>query len=224
MNGPPSDASDTELLRAHVEGDPDAFGQLFSRHRDRLWAVALRTMGNREDAADGLQDGMIAAFRRAGSFRGEAAVTTWLHRIVVNACLDRLRAAKVRRADALPDDLEDRGGRGSLVTQDGTHDPADLSVAGDRRERVLAALATLPPAQRAALVLVDMEGYPVQEVADMLGCAEGTVKSRCFRGRARLAELLSDLDPTATEPDEGNQADGRPVRTPDQPRGPPPAG
>jgi RNA polymerase sigma-70 factor (ECF subfamily) len=124
----------------------------------------------------------------------------------------------------LPDDLEDRGGRGSLVTQDGTHDPADLSVIADRRERVLAALDTLPPAQRAALVLVDMEGYPVQEVADMLGCAEGTVKSRCFRGRARLAELLSDLDPTATEPDEGNQADSRPVRTPDQPRGPPPAG
>ena len=224
MNGPLSDASDTELLRAHVEGDPDAFGHLFSRHRDRLWAVALRTMGTREDAADGLQDGMIAAFRRAGSFRGEAAVTTWLHRIVVNACLDRLRAAKVRRAEALPDDLEDHGGRGSLTTQDGTHDPADLSVAADRRKRVLDALDTLPPAQRAALVLVDMEGYPVQEVADMLGCAEGTVKSRCFRGRARLAELLGDLDPTATEPDEGNQADGRPVRTPDQPRGPPPAG
>jgi RNA polymerase sigma-70 factor (ECF subfamily) len=218
--GPP----DADLLRAHVEGDPEAFGVLFSRHRDRLWAVALRTMGNPEDAADGLQDGMIAAFRRAASFRGEAAVTTWLHRIVVNACLDRLRAAKVRRAEALPDDLEDRGGRGSLLTRDGTHDPADLSVAADRRRRVLAALAALPPAQRAALVLVDMEGYPVHEVAEMLGCAEGTVKSRCFRGRARLAELLSDLDPTIQEPDGGNHQGDRPVRTPDQPRGPPPAG
>ena len=183
----------------------------------------MRTMGNPEDAADGLQDGMIAAFRRAGSFRGEAAVTTWLHRIVVNACLDRLRAAKVRRADALPDDLDDHGGRGSLVTQDGTHDPADLSVAADRRRRVLEALGTLPAPQRAALVLVDMEGYPVHEVAKMLGCAEGTVKSRCFRGRARLAELLGDLDPTAPEAPEGNQADGRSVPTGDQPRGPPAA-
>jgi RNA polymerase sigma-70 factor, ECF subfamily len=218
-----STASDAELLRAHVEGDPEAFGELFTRHRDRLWAVAMRTMGNPEDAADGLQDGMIAAFRRAGSFRGEAAVTTWLHRVVVNACLDRLRAAKVRRADALPDDLEDRGGRGSLVTQDGTHDPADLSVAAERRRRVLDALATLPAAQRAALVLVDMEGYPVHEVAEMLGCAEGTVKSRCFRGRARLAELLGDLDPTATQPAAGNQAGSEPVPTDDQPRGPPPA-
>ena len=89
-----------------MDGDADAFGILFRRHRDRLWAVALRTMSNPEDAADGLQDGMIAAYRRAGSFRGDAAVTTWLHRVVVNACLDRLRAAKVRRAEPLPDDLD----------------------------------------------------------------------------------------------------------------------
>src|SRR5690606_7194788 len=104
-----SGASDQDLLQAHVDGDPDAFGELFARHRDRLWAVALRTTGNPDDAADGLQDGMVAAFRRAGSFRGEAAVTTWLHRVVVNACLDRLRAAKVRRTSAMPDDVEDRG-------------------------------------------------------------------------------------------------------------------
>ena len=133
----------------------------------------MRTMGNPEDAADGLQDGLISAYRRAGSFRGEAAVTTWLHRIIVNACLDRLRAAKVRRAEPLPDDLDDHGGRGSLVSADATADPADLSVAADRRRQVLAALDTLPPAQKAALVLVDMEGYPVSEVAEMLGVRRG---------------------------------------------------
>jgi RNA polymerase sigma-70 factor (ECF subfamily) len=228
-----TDRPDIDLLRAHVDGDPDAFGELFARHRDRLWAVALRTMGNPEDAADGLQDGMVAAFRRAGSFRGEAAVTTWLHRIVVNACLDRIRAAKVRRTESLPDDLEEHG-RGSLVTSNqaagtGIDDPADLSVAADRRRRVLAALDTLPAGQRAALVLVDMEGYPVQEVATMLGCAEGTVKSRCFRGRARLAELLGDLAPGgdgdadhAAEPARGrNRTGGRPVPSGDAPRGPP---
>ena len=110
--------SDHDLLRAHVDGDADAFGELFARHRDRLWAVALRTMGNPEDAADGLQDGMIAAFRRAASFRGEAAVTTWLHRVVVNACLDRLRAAKIRRFDSLPDDVEDRGTLVATATHD----------------------------------------------------------------------------------------------------------
>ena len=127
-------ASDAELLALHVDGDPGAFGELFARHRDRLWAVALRTMGNPEDAADGLQEGMIAAFRRAGSFRGESAVTTWLHRVVVNACLDRLRAMKVRRAEALPDDLEERADRGSLVSStDAELDPAELTVADERR-------------------------------------------------------------------------------------------
>src|SRR3954468_2718843 len=105
--------TDQELLAAHVAGDPDAFGTLFGRHRDRLWAVALRTMGNPHDAADGLQDGLVAAYRRASTFRGDAAVTTWLHRVVVNACLDRLRAAKVRRTDALPDDLDEHRDRGS---------------------------------------------------------------------------------------------------------------
>jgi RNA polymerase sigma-70 factor, ECF subfamily len=224
VTGTYQDSDDAALLRAHVGGDREAFGELVRRHRDRLWAVALRTLGDREEAADAVQDALISAYRSADRFRGDAAVTTWLHRIVVNACLDRMRAAKVRRADPLPDDLEDRGGRGSLVTQDGTHDPADVSVAAERRRRVLDALETLPPAQRAALVLVDMEGYPVQEVAEMLGCAEGTVKSRCFRGRARLAALLGDLDPTAAEPSEGNLADDRPVPTGDQPRGPPVAG
>ncbi|WP_137294592.1 RNA polymerase sigma factor SigM [Nocardioides dongxiaopingii] len=195
--------TDAELLAAHVAGDPQAFGELFGRHRDRLWGVALRTMGTPEDAADGLQDGMVAAFRRAASYRGEAQVTTWLHRVVVNACLDRLRAAKVRRAEALPDDLEEYGGRGSLATSTRSEaevDPADLSVAAEQRRQVLAALQQLPEEQRAALVLVDMEGYPVADVARMLDCAVGTVKSRCSRGRSRLAVLLSDLVPPARGP------------------------
>jgi RNA polymerase sigma-70 factor, ECF subfamily len=218
--------SDHDLLRAHVAGDPDAFGTLFHRHRDRLWAVALRTMGNREDAADGLQDGMVAAYRRAGTFRGDAAVTTWLHRVVVNACLDRLRAAKVRRTESLPDDLEEYRDRGSVATASpATEDPADRSVREERRRAVLDALRTLPPEQRAALVLVDMEGYPVAEAAAMLDCAVGTVKSRCSRGRTRLAELLAPLrddhdgDPGHVAP--GNRPPSGSVGSTDAPRGPP---
>ena len=219
--------TDPELLRAHVDGDDAAFGVLFGRHRDRLWAVALRTVGNPEDAADGLQDGMIAAYRRADSFRGEAQVTTWLHRVVVNACLDRLRAAKVRRAEPLPDDLDDYGDRGSLtVASPATDDPADVSVRDERRGQVLAALRELPVEQRAALVLVDMEGYSVAEAADILDCAVGTVKSRCSRGRARLAGLLGHLmgedgsDTGHAEP--GNPDAAPPVRSQKAPRAPPP--
>ncbi len=218
-----SEASDAELLAAHVAGDAEAFGELFSRHRDRLWAVALRTMGNPEDAADGLQEAMVAAFRRAGSFRGDAAVTTWLHRVVVNSCLDRLRAMKVRRAEALPDDLEERGDRGSLSSStDAAVDPAELVVADERRRLVLDALASLPADMRAALVLVDMEGYSVAEVAQMLDCAEGTVKSRCSRGRAKLAPLLGVLAPTQTEQPDPRNAPATPdVGVGGSPRGPP---
>src|SRR6266567_1026351 len=95
--------ADHELLRRHVAGDADAFGELFRRHRDRLWAVALRTLCDPDEAADALQDAMVSAFRRAADFRGESAVTTWLHRIMVNASLDRLRRRSARaRARLLP--------------------------------------------------------------------------------------------------------------------------
>jgi RNA polymerase sigma-70 factor (ECF subfamily) len=187
-------ADDRALLRAHVAGDPDAFGTLFARHRDRLWAVALRTTGDPEEAADALQDAVVAAFRRADGYRGEAAVTTWLHRIVVNACLDRLRRRRTRTTVPLP---EDQGTGGTAAELPGfaragaaVVDPADLAVDADRRAAVLDALGTLPPDQRAALVLVDMEGYSVEETAAILRCAPGTVKSRCSRARARLLPLL----------------------------------
>jgi len=185
-----SEATDADLLARHVAGDPDAFGELFRRHRDRMWAVALRTIGNPELAADAVQEAFIAAFRRADRFRGDSAVTTWLHRITVNCAIDRLRREKP--ADPLPEidpaDRHDRYGQ--------------TETALDVRE----ALATLPEAQRMALVLVDMHGLSVAEAAAVLEVPEGTIKSRCARGRAALAPLLrphdtarSDVQP-AVEP------------------------
>ncbi|GAA3622416.1 RNA polymerase sigma factor SigM [Microlunatus ginsengisoli] len=193
----PAGPDDAALLAAHVAGDPEAFATLVGRHRDRLWAVALRTMRNPEDAADALQDAYVAAFRRADTFRGEAAVTTWLHRIVVNACLDRLRRARSRPSEALPQE-EDRAAELAAAA---TVDPIEEK---EQQNMVAAALATLNPDQRAALVLVDMEGYSVEEAAQLLGCAVGTVKSRCARGRARLLPLLRPLhDPADDAGDPG---------------------
>ena len=174
------DASDRALMARHLDGDPDAFGELFRRHRDRLWAVAVRTTHDRELAADCVQDGFVNAFRRAGSYRGDAAVSTWLHRIVVNACLDRLRRERdvLRRAGDVADiDVVDRHDR---------HGEAETGL------DVRAALAALPEHQRLALVLVDMHGMPVAEAAEVLEVAVGTVKSRCARGREALAALLAD--------------------------------
>ena len=166
--------TDKDLLQLHVEGHDAAFGELFRRHKDRMWAVALRTVRDPELASDCVQDAFIAAFRRAGSFRGEAAVTTWLHRIVVNACLDRLR--RRRPTSELPE----------LGLPDRHDDHASTEVRLDIHE----ALAKLPEGQRAALVLVDLHAVPVAEAAVILGVAEGTIKSRCARGRAALAEHL----------------------------------
>ncbi|GAA0400280.1 RNA polymerase sigma factor SigM [Micromonospora gifhornensis] len=181
--------SDLDLLHAHVAGDRHAFGELFQRHRDRLWAVALRTLGDREEAADALQDAMLSAHRAAARFRGDAAVTTWLHRIVVNACLDRIRRRQAHPTVPLPDGVREPGdGHGT-----GGVEPAAPVRDHDTALVVREALATLPIEQRAALVLVDVQGYPVAEVARILGVAEGTVKSRCARGRARLAVLLGHL-------------------------------
>lgn len=173
---PLQERDDRELLRAHLDGDPDAFGELFRRHRDRMWAVALRTTRNRELAADCVQDAFISAFRRAGSYRGDAAVTTWLHRIVVNACLDRLR--RDRPTSQLPEhDLSDK---------------RDPQASVDTRLDVREALDRLPEGQRMALILVDMHGLSVAEAAAVLEVAEGTVKSRCSRGRDAMAELLRE--------------------------------
>ena len=173
--------TDRELLARHVAGDPDAFSEVVRRHQLRLWAVALRTVGDPDEAADALQDALLAAFRRAGTYRGEAAVTTWLHRIVVNACLDRMRRRSVRGTVPLPPD-----DAGPPTTRD---DIADR----ERTLDVVAALATLPPDQRLALVLVDVQGYPVADAAAILDVPTGTVKSRCARGRARLLPLLAHL-------------------------------
>jgi RNA polymerase sigma-70 factor (ECF subfamily) len=183
---PGSGRSDAELLRMHVAGDTEAFGVLFTRHRDRLWALAVRTLADPEEAADALQEAMISAFRRAGSFRGDSAVTTWLHRIVVNSCLDRMRRRAARPVTTGSDERTlDR-----LALSRAGPDPAsDSDIALDVR----AALRQLPPEQQAALVLVDMLGYPVADAALVLGVSVGTIKSRCARGRARLLPKLAFL-------------------------------
>lgn len=171
------DRSDAELLTAHVAGDPGAFGELYRRHEHRLRRLARRTTGCADDAEDALQDAMLSAHRSAESFRHNAAVGSWLHRIVVNACLDRLRRNSFHRVDLL-DEM-------AWVP--------DRTAEVDTALQVRAALRRLPAGQRAAVVAVDMQGYSIAAAATALGVAPGTVKSRCARGRAKLAILLGRI-------------------------------
>lgn len=173
-----TERSDAELLAAHVRGECRAFDQLIRRHHRRLHRLARLASACREDADDALQDAMLSAHRGAGSFRHDAAVGSWLHRIVLNACLDRLRHNNSRPVVPLRDEyaVADRTGQ------------VDTAIVVRR------ALMRLPVEQRATVVAVDMHGYSIAETAALLGVAEGTVKSRCARARVRLASLLGCLD------------------------------
>jgi len=173
--------SDAELLAAHVAGDRHAFDELFHRHQRQLHRLARLTSRTREDAEDALQDAMLSAHRGAGSFRYNAAVASWLHRIVINACLDRLRRAKAHPTTPLLD----------------VYPVADRTAHIETAIVVQRALMRLPVEQRAAVVAVDMQGYSIADTAQLLGVAEGTVKSRCARARVRLAGLLGHLDTDA---------------------------
>ena len=177
------DRSDGELLAAHVAGDRYAFEELFHRHHRQLYRLAQISSRTPEDAADALQDAMLSAHRSAPRFRHDASVSSWLYRIVVNACLDRLRRNKSHLTTALEDDVYHVGDPTPRV---------DTALVVER------ALMRLPVEQRAAVVAVDMQGFSVAETARLLGVAEGTVKSRCSRARAKLAETLDYFAPVAT--------------------------
>lgn len=172
--------SDAQLLAAHAAGDRHAFAELVSRHHGRLYRVARRTCRSAEDASEALQDALLAAHRYAGTVRHDAAIGGWLHRIVVNACRDQLRRTR----------------RDSTTLQvDDSYAVPDRTSQVDTALVVRTALMQLPIEQRAALVAVDMQGYSVADTAALLGVAQGTIKSRCSRARARLAVMLDHLRP-----------------------------
>lgn len=153
------------------------------RHEDRVFAICLRIMRRREAALDAVQDTFLTVFRKADQFRGDSRFSTWLYRVAVNTCYDHLRRAKRRPADPLPD----------------THDPPDTGAddrlaAVELRPGLTAALAELQEEYRAAIVLSDVEGLSVRQVAEILGVAEGTVKSRLHRGRRELAGVLGNRE------------------------------
>lgn len=150
-------------------------------HEDRVFSVCLRIMGNREHALDATQETFLTTFRKAGQFKGRSAVGTWIYRIAVNTCYDVLRREKRRQADPIPDHLD---------PVDHQAEEAIDSVA--LRPGLQRALGTLPEEFRSAIVLADIEGLGLAEVASILDVPVGTVKSRVFRGRRLLAAELGN--------------------------------
>ena len=177
---------DHELVRRHLAGDPDAFREIVARHRDRVYALALRICGRPEDALDVTQEVFIGALRKLSGFRFEAMLSTWLHRLTVNAALDLARRRSRHEHDALDE---------AAAIGDPAPGPEEHAVAAVRAAAVRRALASLSPEFRAVIVLHDLHDLDYQGVADALGVPLGTVKSRIHRARLELASLLRDLEP-----------------------------
>ncbi|HEX6302315.1 MAG TPA: sigma-70 family RNA polymerase sigma factor [Acidimicrobiia bacterium] len=174
-------AQDAELLARVLDGDHDAFNQIMRNHEDRVFSVCLRIVGEREQALDATQETFLTAFRKAGQFKGDSALGTWIYRIAVNTCYDQLRKQKRRRADPIPDHLEPAD-----------HAAEDAVESAGLRPEIQRALARIPEDFRVAVVLSDIEGMGLPDIAALLGAPVGTVKSRVFRGRRLLARELGN--------------------------------
>lgn len=188
MDAPDAHVADEELLQRAAAGDQGAFSGLVRRHEDRVYGIAIRMTGDRADALDATQDAFVAVFRQAGTFRGDAAFTTWLHRVAVNATLDLLR--KRRRLPEPTEELPERGVPGA-APEDTVNLRLDLARA----------LAELPGDYREAVLLHDLGALPYEEIAKITGAALGTVKSRISRGRRRLAALMEQPAQAETSKD-----------------------
>ena len=190
--------TDEVLVRRYQQGSAAAFEQLVERHSARVFHLCLRILGDPDDAADASQDAFLTAVRKLDTFRGEAAFTTWLHRVTVNACYDALR--RKRRQPMLrlvgPDD-EDRVEPGPPAPDHA--DRVELSVDVER------ALRAVPDDFRIALLLADVEDLPYDRIAEILGVAVGTVKSRVFRGRAALGRALGVAEGEPAHPSRASE-------------------
>lgn len=177
---------DELLLRRACKGDVQAFEELMQSHESRVYAIALRMMGNREDAQDCAQEAMVRIYRAMGSFKGQSALATWIYRITMNTCLDELRRRKARKVTSL-DSLVDNG----WSPTDTGDTPEEHGLRVEKQNALNQAIQSLPDDMRAAIILRDVKGYSYDEIASILDANVGTIKSRISRGREKLREILS---------------------------------
>ncbi len=186
--------TDEQMVERALSGDPEAFGEIVRRWERRIFALAFGMLGREEDARDATQETFLAAFRNLRGFRGEAKVSSWLHRIAVNQCITRQRRAKVRSETALEDEAE----KNAAVFIS----PVDVSPARtvESREQSIAvrrAVSALPPDLRQVVVMKEFEELTFQEISDVLGVPLSTVKSRLYAALRQLQMRLRKFDSEA---------------------------
>jgi RNA polymerase sigma-70 factor (ECF subfamily) len=173
--------SDEQIVERALAGDADAFGEIVRRWERRIYALAYGILGREDDARDATQETFIAAFRNLRGFRGEAKVSSWLHRIAVNQCITRQRRARTRAENS----LETETG-GEQFAAPAAHSPARQAEGRERTDAVRRAVAALPPELREVIVMKEFEELTFQEIADALGVPLSTVKSRLYTALKQL--------------------------------------
>ncbi|TMP99214.1 MAG: sigma-70 family RNA polymerase sigma factor [Verrucomicrobia bacterium] len=185
-------AEDKALVDASQKGDMQAFEELVARHRDKIYARAFSMMRNEEEAMDLSQEAWVKAWQRLKQFQGEASFVTWMTRIVINLCLDQLRKQKRFRAESVEQLDEESGGveRQMPVV---VPNPTERLERIELRQRIDRALGQLSHEHRTALILHEFEDLEYKEIAKRMGCSIGTVMSRLFYARRKMASLLAGL-------------------------------
>ena len=186
-------ADEGSLIEQAQGGELAAFDQLVLRHQQEVFAVALRMLGDRDEAQDIAQDVFVRAYRAIGTFRREAKLSTWLISITMNLCRNRRRWWARRKrliVASLDDSMETDEGTREQEVADPSPSPGRLAEEREQHQHVMDALQTLDDMHRSVIVLRDVQGYSYEEIAQMLGCQVGTVKSRLNRARLQLRALL----------------------------------
>lgn len=182
---------ESELISRALLGDAEAFAELIQPFETKVYNLAYRMCGNREDARDLAQEAFLKVYRALGRFKGRSSFSTWLYRVVSNTCLDQLR--RERRsgvAASLDDPVETETGGLKRELADSTFEPEQLAMRSEADAEIRAAVATLPPDHRLAVLLRDFEDLSYEEIARVMDCSLGTVKSRISRARSTLRDRL----------------------------------
>jgi RNA polymerase sigma-70 factor (ECF subfamily) len=185
-------AEDAALVRAAQKGEMGAFEELVARHRDKIYARAFSMMRSEDEAIDLSQEAWVKGWQRLKQFQGESSFSTWMTRIVINLCLDELRKQKRHRTESIEQMDEETGGVERQMPAV-TFNPTERLERGELRQRIDRALGQLSYEHRTVLVLHEFEEMEYKEIAKSMGCSIGTVMSRLFYARRKLAALLADL-------------------------------
>ena len=183
---------ETRLIQQIKKGNTAAFEELAAGYQKQIFTLAYRMCGNQEDAADMAQEALIKVYRNIDKFKGDSKFSTWLYRVVTNTCLDEMKKMKRKQVYSLDDELETKDGSLKRDIEDTAPTPEEKAEQTERSEAIQDALMQVSETHRKVLVLRDVQGFSYEEIAGMLECSEGTVKSRLSRARESLRNVLKE--------------------------------